>query len=421
MDFLGSIEKILNEVGWLEIALSFLIVFFAYRILLFNRNISIFDPLFYALVGSYFATTVGVLLWIAGLVHNGDFLWIWFCTATFYWGFISVAEPRTVVPVAPPPRFVIIVVFVLLVLNQLAVYGISGIPLFMDSRLSQFSEGGGVGIFSRIYSGFAPVVLFLIFLRYDNNWKRFSPVFMLTVISLILMLSGAKSALLSIFWARYIAHVMRAGTMPKLRISPITFVAVGVATLLILSIQYRGEYGEGLAGPLLQLGVRFLAYGDVYSYSYVNDILRQIAKPDSMAFFYPLLQPLRIISPDALPIPGFELYKAVYQMVDPSTGPNPRLPVYLDFFYSRWLFWMPFFLGFLLGMSRKLMLGSRGGWVFKSFLFSIYLAFCSVETDPIYFMVSIFNSIIMFIVMSIIFVVCNKIKSRSLRVSGVGR
>lgn len=389
MDFMTSLALVFEDLSVIYIGLIFFSVTIVYYLLLKGCVSSIFDPLFYYVVSSVFASFVAVAYWQVGLINDSDFYWIVFCTFCFYFGLRIVnsksSMPNRTISTTPPRKF-IMGLFFFLIINQFTIYSIFGIPLFMDSRLTQFSEAGGWGVISRLSSVLMPYILFCVFVLHEGKPKRIFFYGIVIALVVFMVLSGSKSAIVNVFWSSYVSGCLF-GSIRK-KISKIYFIFALFVSLLVLMFQ-NGSY-EILPG-IVQFGIRLLAYGDVYSYAYINNVIEDVAHKDYFALIYPLLQPLRIVSSDVLPIPGFELYKYVYGLNDVSTGPNPRLPVYFDFFYNRFFFVIPFLIGLALGYTRRLLFMSVCGWECKVILYLLYLCLCTSETDPIFSAVFFFN------------------------------
>ena len=411
MDLLNSILIVFNSVNPILLLATFVGLAIFYITTLKSIVSSIFDPLFYAIFGSFFASWTAIALYLSDLISLQNIFWILIVTILFYFGviiankFCSHQNKNNNVYV---PRIAIILVFIFFAASQITVYSITGIPLFMESRLEQFVSGGGIGIFGRLVDILGSVLLFLTFLRYKNNDKDI--LFYTSIISVLvtLILSGSKGGFILIFWAAHLSGFLSMQKSLSKSKLLLTMVSIGLIPLLVLMIQAKDLSSSGLINALTSFGFRLLAYGDVYSYAYVFDTYKSVQTIDYMALIYPLLQPIRLISPDQLPIPGFKLMAAVYDGWDPLTGPNPRLPLYLDFFYGRSFFPFAFLFGLILGIINARFHAYKGGWFGLALLFLLLIAACKIETDLIAFVVSLFNVILAFCVLLIIGIISKR-------------
>lgn len=294
MDFLISLAIVTDELSFLDIFLASAIVLLIYIFALSKQNVSILDPILYYLVSSYFATTMATLYWLVNLISDEDFYWICICTFLYYLGFVLTSgfskEDRILLKDNPPKSYLFLILC-FFVINQIVIYSFYGIPLFMSSRLTQFVDAGGWGVISRFSTVLIPYLLFCSFLVYQKI--KINLLLILLVIVLVIFLSGSKAAILNVFWFYFIANKIIGSK--KIKIKAIYFILTFILSLIVIAIQ--NDFNDFLSA-FNQFGIRLLAFGDVYSYAYINNALKIIAHKDYMALVYPLLQPLRVISPD---------------------------------------------------------------------------------------------------------------------------
>lgn len=241
MDFLVSLAIVIDELSALDIFLASAIVLLLYVFFLSRQSISILDPILYYSVSSYFATTMATLYWIANLISDEDFYWICICTFLYYLGFIltsSFPKGERVLLKDNPANDYLFLIIIIFVINQLVIYKFYGIPLFMTSRLTQFTDAGGWGIISRFGSVLMPYLLFCSFLVYKNKKTNLSLI-LLTIV-FVIFLSGSKAAILNIFWFYFIANKVMGNE--KIKIKAIYFILTFILSLIVIAIQ--NDFGD---------------------------------------------------------------------------------------------------------------------------------------------------------------------------------
>lgn len=413
MPFLSSLTLSFGAIDAWIILLIYIIIFAIYYIALRKRISSIFDPLFYASASSALATAYMVILYTANLVDFRNFSWVISVTFLYYFGFLFgerfiASSSENEKPHLPPDKFVLISIFSLLLINQIFSYSIIGIPFLMESRLDQLKGGGGIGFISRVFDAILIPLLFITF--YRLRFKRIDILSILIIFSTsaFLMLTGSKSSLLIIFSTKFIADInLSTDSNKKFRFNLLAIFLMISFALAAIFLQNQDEAIHNLIDGLTAFGVRALAYGDAYSYAYVGNVISEASVNNPLAIFQSFMQPLRMVSPDSLVVPGFELVKQVHGELNANKGPNPRLPVYIDFFYNRNLVFIAPLFGYILSRVRKLAFKTNMATSKRSIYIYAYFSLCAFETDPVLSLNGIFNALITFIILSIIYSMAN--------------
>lgn len=399
MDSNLALLSILEKIKIYEVLVIATAIFLIYRVGLSKFIPSIFDYTFYVALGSFFSTLYATGLFYSDLIKYIDYIWILVCTLMFYVGaviscnLISEDEFKASFQKKSIEKYAFLYFFALFLFIQIIVFAFSGVPLLMESRLSQFSSiGGGFGAFGRLLEVFRMLAIYFLFSYFFNKKKNFLFWMPFFVIVLSLVMSGSKSALLIIIWLAYITEIL-----PSFKNVRIGFRLIVVGLLLsylifVDIVQSGGEFS--LNSMIIRFLSRLVFYGDVYSYAYVNDVISVVRKQDFFAFFYPFLEPMRIVPVNSQVIPGFAFMDYVYNGWDMQTGPNPRMPVYIDFFYNRNFLLISMLMGIVFGLSSAILRKKNLGFFSTSMLVPFLFYSGASETDPIQFMAGLFNLVI---------------------------
>jgi hypothetical protein len=395
VSFYDVLEILFDESSLYEASAFFLAILFTYYIAFRRRFPSILDPIVYVLTLSAVSATFLLLLTVHGWVSVEKFSFVVLTLALFYLGFLmvdsSASNARSKRFVDLPSRPVSSITLATLFWANFAVlaivYVFFGIPLFLESRLAQFTDSGGFGVLSRLQTGleFATLVLGFIALRQSGPARNWAIAITLQF-TVSALLSGSKGSLLSGLFAWYLSHVFFSkswsGT-PNLSRPMVAFLWLVIAApLFVISIQSAGDAG-GLAGVVGRFATRIAAEGDGYAYFLGNDRIDVVAQHDWIAPLRQILVALRLLPREGSVNPGLEIIREVLSIDSPSLGPNSRLPIYLLFFYGYGGVVLAPLLGMALGWARNRLLKSSLGTPVKFAMMAAVYLYCSkIEVDP---------------------------------------
>ena len=357
--FIGILFNNLNTYAFLALA-----VFIIYYILFHRYIFSIFDPLFFGnILPSSFATTTVLFLFIMEEIETIYLINYLITLFSFYFVFLLFGEK---IPKESNLKFRIKhhknrcqnllyangglgsyfwIFFVVLasfnVLIQLFFYIKTGIPLFMDSRLTVQMNGGAViGVLTRIKYFLEPVATFMsFFLLYSSSSKqRCIAKFYIFYLIVVAFLSGSKSGIINYIFtfSLFIFYTQKTNKKWVYRITNPKSILIlffgGISVLAIIHIQQKGDF----VGTLNHLILRFAAYGDGYVYAYPNDTINKVYNPGLLKFIFgDFLYTFRLL--DGRPVGfGFELANIVYNVTNSITGPNPRFNLVGYAYFGFW-------------------------------------------------------------------------------------
>jgi hypothetical protein len=395
MSFYDALEILFGESSFYEAFALFASVVLIYYVTFKARLASILDPIAYVLAMSAVSVTFLLLLTFHGLVSLQKCVFVVLTLALFYFGFLmvdsSARESRQKRQIEfRLPRVSNMTLAILFWANFVVlaiIYIFFGVPLFLESRLAQFTDSGGFGVLNRLATGleFATLVVGFISIRHGRNSRKWA-IAIIVQFMVSALLSGSKGSLLSGLFAWYLSHVYNSKSWfgrPNLPRSMVAFLwLVIVSPLLIISIQSAGE-ADGAAGVVGRLATRIAAEGDGYAYFLVNDRIDAVAKHDAIAPLRQVLVALRVLPREGSVNPGLEIIREVLSVDSPSLGPNSRLPIYILFFYGYSGIVFAPVLGMAFGWVRnRLRQRGQGDPVKFALMAVIYLYCCKIEIDP---------------------------------------
>jgi len=281
----------------------------------FKKHIySVFDPLVYfIIITEGFCITDVLFMKYFGLI-NQKYFWSYLLTeAGFLVGLLQFK------PVAPAPvdhksvsipltlKLLYRVSLICYIILNLFVYFVRGIPLFMDSRLETYTIGGGWGLVTRIMDIALVInIYYLLDILRLRKWQMSEWLAILSVI-IIQILSGAKSAVLTVVFIVFL-HAFFNGTWnqkksPSKGLLKKMFAVSVVGFLFIAVIQRSDKEVAGRQIPVIaQVALRFVNNGDSLIYAYPDQFIEHLDSSNPVgAVFREYFGFLRIASPNQLP------------------------------------------------------------------------------------------------------------------------
>lgn len=369
-----------------------------------RKILSIIDPLFFAVITTIFANTVPVFLYASDEIDASTFIYFVLSSLSFWLPFLLIKRSKgeCVLHKQYLIKYDSIIasdVFIFCLITWLGctilTYALSGVPIFMDSRLETYASGGGIGLLGRLRSPCSVYCLLYSIYAIRTHYKRKTLVkifILLWIISAIL--SGSKSSILPLlfmyfFYTKYIRQTdIR---IPKKYL----FLAV-VGALCVVMIQSNGN----ILLSTVSILQRFVASGDIYWEAYPEDLQESLVVNNPFIYLLQgLLGGLRLIDYQDHRIGlnlGYQVHNIVYpELIGVLKGPNSRVP-----FLSYVLFdWGGIIFSFVLGLFTSLLLFRANKYlpsgVIGTAMFAIiYMNACSFITDPVLGFSNLFDSII---------------------------
>ncbi|MRG46920.1 hypothetical protein GFS24_17495 [Chitinophaga sp. SYP-B3965] len=287
----------MNNYDFLDLLIDNISAYFAIFIFLgifyyflFRKVVhTVIDPLFWSILFSLFGFADVVLMFFTGAIKPYYFLSYLLTQGAFTVGMLSLSKfentrikmPPATVSLPPINNANLIAITLLYAGIQLYVYYAKGIPLLYDSRLEYYTGGSGFGIFSRILD-VLPVFLFYSLFekvaekKITKNFRSYLfYTFGFCFYFATLVLSGSKSSILivayTIFCYYYINRQIPLVTSIWKRFRFVIIPGALFFVLLIITVQSLSQTDAG--SPVISLIYRFVASGDVYWYTYPNDVI----------------------------------------------------------------------------------------------------------------------------------------------------
>ena len=395
MSFFEVLDLLFDESSIHEVLVLLVLACATYFLIFRHRLHSLFDPLFYVLALSAVSMVMVVLMTMHGAVSAEKLAFVAGTLGLFYTGFLAVDSSvrrrldttHLAGAVRPTSSRTLAILFFANFFVLVVTYTFFGVPLFLESRLAQFSESGGFGVLGRLAVGleFSTLVLGFIALRQRPESRRWGKAILIQFI-VSAVLSGSKGSLIVGLFAWYLSQVYFSGSwtlsirLPRFMVYFLCLVLI--SPLIVIAIQSAGD-DAGPAGVLQRLATRVAAEGDGYAYFLGNDLIDTIARHDWLAPMRQVLVAFRLVPPETSINPGFEVVAEVLSIDSPSTGPNSRLPIYLLYFYGYAGIVFAPLLGMALGWVRNLVtrVDRRSPTTF-ALIAAVLLHFSRLEVDP---------------------------------------
>lgn len=354
-EFFGDVLDNIN----LFFGILFLSLIFHY--FLFRSQIKSFiDPYFFAVFSSAFCLTDVFFMYFINKISFYIFSSYVLTQISFFLGFYSFKKRKTPIvnvknldekPDVSLNDLIAFYFFSFIYLtSQVIIYATKGIPLFMVSRLETFSDGGGSGVLGRITEVSSIFSLYSFFLVIKVDKIRLSESFKYIIISLIFltfMLSGSKGSFLTIFyvfWTYIVFSQLKGGEyqvylrLLKKNIKRIVFFSVSLACLVIY-IQSKNKQEEAdiseAMNPIVEMAFRFVYSGDIYWFSYPNNVYQSIPSDRGItALFGDVFGLFRIYDWTELPEAIGLTMKRYHHPSDIIMGSNARHNVFGLIYYG---------------------------------------------------------------------------------------
>lgn len=350
----------------------------------------IFDPLFFQIWMGAFAYVIPIFLFVTDNISWVHFSYFIISESLFWIGFWLVSKKNTnfskiqIVNEANIAKYTFYLALFIYLFSTLYTYVFIGIPLFISNRNDIYKDAGGLGLLSHLINFSSLYILIYSFYQYsDNNKSKYKWIIIIVAINCIL--SGGKSAILSIVYCFFYYSFFLKGKKPIIKKKYISIVATFPLIILLLS-----SISSDLTTSFLDLGKRLVANGDIYWCAYPNNIIDDINIKNPLShLFIGFLGPLRLVSyentellnPIGLLI-NWEVYPDLMKM-GITTAPNSRMAV------SGWVYfgWSGILFSFILGcivsfIIYRLPKYIPGGIIGVSFYSMIYFSALTVITDP---------------------------------------
>lgn len=367
-----------------------------------NRILSIIDPLLLPVIYAVFANTVPIFLFYNGAISASSFIYF-LCSVSIFWFAFSLNK-RIIIPSDTSfkddlriSKFVFYICFVIWLIIKVVTYSLQGIPIFLESRLTLYSESGGLGVLGRIETIIALFcTLYSFYVLDEKRSGRFIAYLYLFLWAISAVLSGSKSAFLNLISIAFFYMFFVARRKIKLKKFVKYFVLAIVCAVLVIVIQR----GSDLGNAFLMLVIRFVASGDIYWEAYPLGLENSIIIENPMLHvFQGLLGGLRFIDysdPAIGTALGFQVHWTVYpELADKALGPNARIPILSYVMYGWGGLLFSFIVGYLVSfVTFKLYSFFPKGLLGTTMYAVCYMNALSYITDPILGSSNLFNTIL---------------------------
>lgn len=363
---------------------------------LFQKHIySVFDPFFYFIVlTEAFCCSVMIFLAFYELAELTDLIYYFFSELALFVGILLFSSDKKVqnIAIAKDANLLKILFHLsalLFIALNLIVYTQRGIPLLSENRLETFNIGGGFGFISRVLDVLLIIIIYyLMDVLRIRKWKLLEW-FVVVAVTLFQVLSGAKSAVLTIVFIAVLYTIYTGIDDRRIveinkRLLKFFFLAV-IGFLVIAKIQMSDVEIDGKSlGLLDQAALRFVNNGDAFVYAYADKLINYLdGKNPLAALFREYLSFFRLASIEMLPEHiGSQLVHLSYGSSSTfQTNAKHNIFGYVNFGYIGGIIYS-FFLGLFIGSSRyKLLSIGNKKPVWGIFYILINLGFITSVSD----------------------------------------
>lgn len=375
-----------------------------YYLIVKRYKYSILDPVAVCLLISGICTSDVIYMYIRGMVSITLFLSFLFAEIFFIVGFNIVTPQKynsNINKIDDENKMLFYrkwksnlfyVSSIIYICTQLYSYKKIGIPFFMDSTNTFLLElNSGNGFIKRVLDGIFPIITYLSFdrifsMKKINLLQKTYTMIVFIFIVITMSLSGYKSNFISLIFILQLFKVFttngnRNKIIEKKINKKIVFLSLISAVFIILIINYRYISHTNESSAFSYFLIRVVAFGDVYIYTYIGDVLGQLVISNPfIAIFSDILGMFRIVSREDIPNNlGLQIYQ-IATNTNYITGPNPRQNIFgLVYFgfYGGMLY--SFVLGLIISLTRNRLINKVpsnfiGGIIFCTFVNQIALA-----------------------------------------------
>lgn len=278
------------------------------------------------------------------------------------------------------------------------IYLTKGVPLFMESRLETFAEGGGAGILGRITDVSSIFALYSFFCIIEIDKLLFSEIpkyIILLLIFLTFFLSGGKANFLTVistFFCYLLFRKVKKASyyhyiifLKRHALKLIVFTGVFVLGIIVVqSNNVSAEEGAQL-NPVLMLALRFLHSGDIFWYAYPNNVYLVIDGSHWFsALFTDTLGLFRIYKWENLPEAIGIVLKNIHHPSDVPQGPNARHNIFGLIYFGFWgSIVFSYSLGAIIAFVRFKLLFFLRNSILNGFIFTyLFIKISALDSDP---------------------------------------
>lgn len=386
---------------------------------LFRKHIfSIFDPLlYYVLITEAFCIADVVFMGYYNLIQTKYVVQYLLSEGALFLG-ILLFRVRTPMSLTDNnsrheyiPNYFYRLALILFVGLNVFVYTVGGIPLFADNRLEIFRVGGGFGLISRVFDVLIVIIIYYLLEVHRRRGWRWREWAVLGLIATIQVLSGAKSAALTLVFIvslhAFYTGGFGTGELRSIKLlKQLTIAAVG-GFLIVAQVQLSEVAISGQSLSLLsQAALRFVNNGDAFVYAYAENLMERLNGSNPIgALFREYLAFFRFAAPEELPTHlGRQLSQSLNGF-DATTQTNAKHNIFgYVYFGALGGFFYSFMLGVAIGFLRYKILGlSRRSWQYGIAYIVLNLGVLTAASDFDNLSRAILNVIFIFIPLAIMF------------------
>jgi len=308
----------------------------------------IIDPYKITTIFTVFANAIPIFLLFTNNISINDFIYFVLSEVLFLFGFLfhfnrelKINHPITIVNETKIYIRLFYIFFGLFLIFDLFTFKYFGIPLFLDYRMALYSNSGGFGIIARFLPLFKIYCIYYSLNEIIVN-RKYSKLIIILIFIIDGILWGSKSGFIQIVFVYSFIIIKN----EAYKISYKVYLVLG-SLILLIGISGLLITNHSLEQSLVTFFYRFIASGDIYYYSYPDQLYKYVNIPDKVMYLPSFfLAPARLMNYLPYKSAGIQIYNIIHPYyIDAVTGPNPRMPIISYILFG----WYGLILSFLAG------------------------------------------------------------------------
>lgn len=406
-----------DQIYWSSILLSLLIYYILYRKIIY----SVFDPIVIVIFSCALSAPIVSTLYLTHNIDIKEFSSFVLTEIALFLGIITFSTKRASQTtnlehlLDQNAKIGFYYFSLIYIVCQVIVYKVSGIPIFMESRLDVFVGGTGYGIISRIseVSGVAAIASFFYCTLHRKMSLSSSFVFntLFLLIFITFLLSGSKSMFMMVlnifFTIGYMLHIRgyvnRFYVYIERKKTLLLLLCLAFVFILTMAMK-RNEVNENNLSTSQQLLLRVIHFGDIYWYSYPNKAYLNVPSTHWIqSLLVDFLGFIKVIPWYQLPEHiGYQLTQ-FFHPSDAIKGANARYNVFGLVYFGYWgAIIYAYIVGLIIGFVRRWLyrINIKNYFVFISIVF-LFIKVPNLIVDEVLFSTSLNNLLFVFTILFI--------------------
>ncbi|WP_010255424.1 O-antigen polymerase [Treponema primitia] len=336
--------------------LSLLLMFIVYFPLIKKIANCLINPLLFAVIMHVLTNTVPVFLFFTGRIQEYYFYYFIIAEIVFTIGFLlffskPICCKYVIINDNNYSNIIFIFYLIVFVVSTLITYYIEGIPAFKASRLTLKSNF--TGILNRFIGFASTYITIFVFYVFKYRKRKILTAIVLLLVAITSVLSGSKSAILSLIFNYYCyLYFYENKSFKKNKVILLLSPFFIIAALIVIFLRSN----RNILDAIISLAQRFIGNGDMYWIAFGDDAEYLDKIVIKHKYLYPLigfLSPLHILPSNIYDdYIGLQLFRIIHPTLNNIMGPNTVAPLMGIVLYG----WGGIILCFLIGLFTSFLI-----------------------------------------------------------------